>query len=67
MATTDTGIGTGSDSHPNGVTSPIYDATAAFMKVNEKALSRPKINFINLKISIRSHLKDKKDLSDLIR
>ena len=67
MATTDTGIGTGSDSHPNGVTSPIYDAAAAFMKVNEKALSQLKINFIKLKISIRSHLKDKKDLTDLTR
>ena len=67
MATTDTGIGTGSDSHPNGVTSPIYDATAAFMKVNKKALGQLKINFIKLKISIRSHLKDKRDLTDLTR
>ena len=67
MATTDTDIGTSSDSHPNGATSPIYDATAAFMKVNEKALSQLKINFIKLKILIRSHLKDKKDLINLTR
>ena len=67
MATTDTGIDTCSDFYPNGASSPTYDATAAFIKVNEKALRQLKINFIKLKILIRSHLKDKKDLIDLTR